>query len=416
MSVRTSQIALLTLLIVVGSTTTAPAQTPLGTAFTYQGRLASNGQPASGTYDIQFKLFDAAADGNQVGQTVCANDLTMSDGLFTVSLDFAAEARYEQRFLELAVRVDAGVRCDDETGYQPLSPRQELTASPNARFALEARSADNAILFDQQPQSFYRNAANLNAGTLSDRRLSSNVALLGDAQTFSGPKVFSAPPSFTASAEPFTVASPRLVSNLNADLLDGLDSTELAFRLPFDGTVDLEGGAALRASNTAPTGVGLDGHSRTGAGVRGRTDSPTGFAGYFEGGRNYFSGNVGIGTTLPAAKLDVRGDVKLGASGELYAAGGEENLRIVRGRVSFGGVIAVGSGFAVTHQSAGVYRIDFDPPFVGEPVVTATPYSTVQRILYVFWNSSGGYAVVTCTTPVGTPSDTQFSFIAVGSR
>lgn len=41
-------------------------------------------------------------------------------------------------------------------------------------------------------------------------------------------------------------------------------------------------------------------------GVRGKTESPNGWAGYFEG-RGYFSGNVGIGTTSPASKLSVGG-------------------------------------------------------------------------------------------------------------
>ena len=40
-------------------------------------------------------------------------------------------------------------------------------------------------------------------------------------------------------------------------------------------------------------------------GVHGRTKSDDGYAGYFEGGRNYFEGNVGIGTDAPVFKLTV---------------------------------------------------------------------------------------------------------------
>ena len=32
------------------------------TSFTYQGKLSTAGNPASGSYDMQFKLFDTEAD------------------------------------------------------------------------------------------------------------------------------------------------------------------------------------------------------------------------------------------------------------------------------------------------------------------------------------------------------------------
>jgi hypothetical protein len=40
------------------------------TAFSYQGRLTDGGNPANGAYQMQFKLFDALAAGNQVGGTI----------------------------------------------------------------------------------------------------------------------------------------------------------------------------------------------------------------------------------------------------------------------------------------------------------------------------------------------------------
>jgi len=42
-------------------------------------------------------------------------------------------------------------------------------------------------------------------------------------------------------------------------------------------------------------------------GVYGQTKSMEGYAGFFEGGKNYFEGNVGIGTTSPVTKLHVEG-------------------------------------------------------------------------------------------------------------
>ncbi len=264
----------------------ALAQTPIDTAFTYQGFLADAGLPAAGLHDLRFRLYDAAAGGVQVGPSLCADDVLLSQGRFAVALDFGAQFAGQARYLEIDVRADTGLGCGDATGFVLLSPRQALTGAPNAIFSLNAASATtattattaatatNATQLNGQPASFYQDAANLTAGTLpsarltgaytgaltfsnagnaftgafsgsgaglaalnasnvstgtlADARLSANVALLAGLQTFSGVKTFSAAPAFSAAGSPFSVANTTLVSNLNADLLDGLNSTVFA--------------------------------------------------------------------------------------------------------------------------------------------------------------------------------------------
>ena len=110
---------------------------PLGTAFTYQGQLSDAGLPATGAYDLQFKLFDAATAGAQVGSTVLKGDVAVSGGQFVVNLDFGATPFAGQsRFLEIGVRPGAS-----SGAYTLLGSRQELTPSPNALFATSAASA-----------------------------------------------------------------------------------------------------------------------------------------------------------------------------------------------------------------------------------------------------------------------------------
>lgn len=60
----------------------------LTTAFTYQGQLQDGGSPANGAYDLQFTLYDALSGGAAVGSSVTLNDVSVSDGIFTVELDF----------------------------------------------------------------------------------------------------------------------------------------------------------------------------------------------------------------------------------------------------------------------------------------------------------------------------------------
>ena len=58
---------------------------PMGTAFTYQGRLIDANGTTDGLYDFEFRLFDDpnVIDGNQVGSTIDVNDLEVIEGYFT---------------------------------------------------------------------------------------------------------------------------------------------------------------------------------------------------------------------------------------------------------------------------------------------------------------------------------------------
>jgi hypothetical protein len=77
--------ALIALLSALNPPPTSLAQ---GTAFTYQGQLTDNGNPASGSYDLTFAVFDALTDGTQAGGTLTIAATSVSNGLFAVALDF----------------------------------------------------------------------------------------------------------------------------------------------------------------------------------------------------------------------------------------------------------------------------------------------------------------------------------------
>ena len=75
-----------------------------GTALTYQGRLLNGGEPANGLFNVDFSLWNDPSAGSQVGSTIMFNDLPITDGLFTVELDFGPSAfDNTDRWLEVTV-------------------------------------------------------------------------------------------------------------------------------------------------------------------------------------------------------------------------------------------------------------------------------------------------------------------------
>lgn len=129
------------------------AQSPLGTAFTYQGELDDEGQPANDTYDFSFRLLDGAdpATASQVGATVAVSDVAVIDGIFTVELDFGSSPfAGEARWLEISV-------ARDGDALTVLSPTQQLTAVPYALYGKDA---------DADPTNEFNSAVNFMGTTL----------------------------------------------------------------------------------------------------------------------------------------------------------------------------------------------------------------------------------------------------------
>jgi len=92
--------------------------------FTYQGRLAQDGQPANGAFDLVFTLYDAEVAGHVVGSPQSEPQFPIVDGLFTVSLAFPGVFTGDQMWLDVSVN------------GQSLSPRQAIATTPVAQYAL----------------------------------------------------------------------------------------------------------------------------------------------------------------------------------------------------------------------------------------------------------------------------------------
>lgn len=154
---------------------------PTGTAFTYQGQLKQGGNNASGTYDLQLSLWDASAGPTQIGSTICVDNVAVTDGLFTISVDFGAGVfGTEARWLEIGVRSDNTAGNCNGGAYTTLAPRQRLTATPVSLFALGADGPNITNL----------NASNLATGTVPNAVISgaygNAVSFTNAGNTFAG--------------------------------------------------------------------------------------------------------------------------------------------------------------------------------------------------------------------------------------
>ncbi len=235
----------------------------VGTGFTYQGQLKLGGVPVNSPQDFRFTLTDDSGATVTGTTPVCKYDVTCTDGLFTVELDFGAAFPGDARELKIEVR-SVGVvgDCTTEAGYTLLSPRQRLTATPYAAglrlpywgkgpsVILPVLAIQNtvgpgnnscAIAASSSPNLL---AQVVNSGVTGYSEANSGVGVAGIADNFSG-----------------------------------------------NGAIGVWAWAMPSSGRTY--------------GVIGECDSPSGYAGYFVG-RGYFRENVGFGTDTPDAKLDVQ--------------------------------------------------------------------------------------------------------------
>ena len=107
-----------------------------GTAFTYQGKLASGGSAVSGVYDFTFAVWNAASGGAQQGATFATNAVPVTNGYFAATLDVGNVFTGNALWLEIAVRTNGA------SSFTTLTPRQPITPAP---YAIMANSASNLL-------------------------------------------------------------------------------------------------------------------------------------------------------------------------------------------------------------------------------------------------------------------------------
>ncbi len=126
-----------TAILVTAAATSLAA--PMGTAFTWQGTLATGGVRVDGSWDLRFTLYDAPDAAVPAAGPVTVEDVPVEHGRATVAVDFGAVFDGSDLWLEVAGRPGAS-----GGGFTVLRPRQPLGSTPFAHHVAEADTAGSA--------------------------------------------------------------------------------------------------------------------------------------------------------------------------------------------------------------------------------------------------------------------------------
>ncbi len=295
-----------------------------GTGFTYQGRLDQAGAPAHGQFDFEFRVFDALVDGTSVAGTVAAEGVGVSNGLFTVTLDFGPGVfDGRARWLDVSVRASGS-----DAPFAHIVPRHLLTPVPYAVYAGGAAASgvrgtlpagalsgtySGAVRFTNAASAFVGHGGgltNLNAsslvGTVSEARLSPQVALLNrTVQMFSGPTNSFGGTVGVGSTNPqatLHLYSPATTLRLQSSA--GFGPARMEFWSDPQGSANEWRPASIVSTD--------NGNYMGGLAFLVNGGGPTNRTAQIEAMR-IVDGNIGIGTTRPVTRLHVSGEATMTA-------------------------------------------------------------------------------------------------------
>ncbi|MFQ5639339.1 MAG: hypothetical protein ACE5IR_15250 [bacterium] len=425
-----SRLSFLALVVTIVSVTGTGLQARVPPYINYQGQLTDdNGNPLNGTFSIEFRIYDSLTDGTIVwGPEIHSKQI--DNGLFNVLLGSQNQNGIPLDLFDSNPTVYLEIRVDGV----PLSPRSQFASVP---FAFTSRSTGNGDnVWTLSGNNIYRNVGNVGIGTTSPtEKLDVNGIIRG-----SGLEIVS-PGSVHLGANDATNEGAQIIWDGAAQFPQWVtdiyrDHYRIFTVSPNSGNThqvqinnaDPQGTAGLYVQGNVGIGTSDPSEKLAVAGtiystVGGfrfpdgtiQTTAATGNGGgdndWVISGNNIYSansGNVGIGSTSPSAKLTVE---SVGNS----AAYGASALFIPQNQVYFdysglrfrGGGGSFNARFTGTSlvkpdgEILGIFKEETSPGNLGDPIATFNnngnvgigirdPNETFQ-VAGVIHSTTGGY-------------------------
>lgn len=145
-------------------TTQSEVRAPLGTGFTYQGRVEIDGVPHTGSCGLRFTLWDTAAAGSPVGSQHTTG-AQVTNGTFSVVVNpsnqfgagaFSGDARW----------LETEARCPNSGTFVSLG-RTQLTPVPYATYAMDAQDSERLGGFEADAFTRFSRIVHVPAGVIT---------------------------------------------------------------------------------------------------------------------------------------------------------------------------------------------------------------------------------------------------------